>query len=150
MLDDPGQCGHGDIHGIGAVRSVRPVGPVFFRGRRCMPYAQRVQDAVQTGRFGAPLPVDDLFRVLLPVDRRPVGAGLRRTAVEEPGGQQRSGFVGRSGLLQEVAGGALTEPGGEALGEPVAPGELGEGGDDAGCRAGTASGPSARRAARPG
>ena len=67
----------------------------------------------------------------LPVHRGPVGAGLGGAAVEEAGGQQRRGLVDRAGLFEQVAGGALAEPGGEALGEPVAAGQLGEGGDDA-------------------
>lgn len=86
---------------------------------------------MQPGRLRAPLPVDYLFRILLPVHRSPVGPGLRGTTVEEPCGQQGRRLVGRSRFLQEVAGGALAEPGGEPFGQPVAPGELGEGGDDA-------------------
>lgn len=94
-------------------------------------YTHRVEDAEQAGRFGTPLPVDNLFRVLLPVDRGPVGTGLCGAAVEEAGGEQRGRLVGRTRLLEEVAGGALAQSGGEALGEAIAPGELGEGGDDA-------------------
>lgn len=93
--------------------------------------AHGVQDAVQSGRLRAPLPVDDLVRILLPVHRGPVGAGLGGPAVEEPGRQQGRRLVGRPRLLQEVAGGPLAEPGGVPLGQPVAAGELGERGDDA-------------------
>ncbi|GGW67900.1 hypothetical protein GCM10010350_60800 [Streptomyces galilaeus] len=91
--------------------------------------AQDVKDAVETGRVGAPLTVDDLVRVLLPGDRGPVGAGLGGAAVEEAGGEEGRGLVDRAGLLQQIAGGALAQAGGEALGQPVAPGQLGEGGD---------------------
>ncbi len=94
-------------------------------------YAHRVEDAEQPGRFGTPLPVDNLFRILLPVDRGPVGTGLCGAAVEEAGGEQRGRLVGGARLLDEVTGGALTESGGEALGEAITPGQLGQGGDDA-------------------
>ncbi|GAA3301156.1 hypothetical protein GCM10020295_43710 [Streptomyces cinereospinus] len=51
--------------------------------------------------------------------------------VEEAGGQEGGGLVHQAGLLQQVAGGTLAEPGGEALGQAVAPGQFGEGRDDA-------------------
>ena len=56
--------------------------------------------------------------------------------MEEPGGQQRRRLVDRAGLLQQVAGGALAQPGGEALGEPVAAGQLGQRRDHARVEAG--------------
>lgn len=137
----------GDHPGQGRAVGGALTAPAPGRGIR---QAEAVEDLVQPGRVGAPLPVDDLFRVLAPLHRGPVGPGLGRAAVEEAGGEQRGGLVDRARLFQEVAGGALAEPGGEAVGEPVAAGELGEGGDDAGCRAWRASGPFARRAVRHG
>src|SRR5690606_2960820 len=81
--------------------------------------AEGVQDPVQAGRVGTPLAVHDLLRVVGPVDRRPVLVGVGGTAVEEAGGQQGGRLVHHAGLLQQVAGGALAEPGGEPLGQPV-------------------------------
>ncbi len=69
--------------------------------------AEGVQDAVETGRVRAPLTVDDLLRILLPVHRRPVGTGLGRAAVEEAGGEERGRLVDRTGLFQQVTGRAL-------------------------------------------
>ncbi len=51
--------------------------------------------------------------------------------MEEAGGEQGGRLVHRAGLFEQVARGALTQPRGEALGQPVAPGQLGEGRDDA-------------------
>src|SRR5690606_28422292 len=48
-------------------------------------HAERVQHAVEAGRVGAPLAVHHLFRIVAPVDRRPVRPGLGGAAVEEAG-----------------------------------------------------------------
>ncbi|CAO0836040.1 hypothetical protein SMICM17S_08185 [Streptomyces microflavus] len=140
----PGPAGTGQVLHDTGQGGDRRIG----RGRRG--YAHGVEHPVQPGRLRTPLPVHDLFRILLPVHRRPVRTALRRAAVEEAGGEQGGGLVGDAGLFEQVARGALAEARGEAVGQPVAAGELGEGGDHSGVQPGGPAGPSARRAARPG
>ncbi len=86
---------------------------------------------MQAGRVRAPGPVDDLFGIGVPSDRRPVRTCLGRPSVEEACGEEGDRLVHRPGLLQQVAGGTLAQAGGEALGQAVAAGQLREGGDDA-------------------
>jgi hypothetical protein len=50
--------------------------------------------------------------------------------VEKAGGEERGRLVHCAGLFEQVAGGALAEAGGEALGQAVTAGQLGQGRDD--------------------